>query len=226
LFQNPDDRDTFVRLGLVPADKTVIIKGSGVDMTRFTPTPQPEGPPLILFAGRLIWQKGIGDFVAAARALKTRGLEARFVIVGYPEASSPAAVPAGTLDAWAAEGVIEWWGRRDDMPAVYAGAHIVCLPSSYGEGVPKVLIEAAACGRPAVATDAPGCREIVHDGANGLLVPVGDHEALCAALETLATDPARRAQMGMRGRQIAEAEFALTQVLDRTLALYRELLGE
>lgn len=224
IFQNPDDRALFVRSGLIAESRTRVIKGSGVDMAVFQPQPEPDGMPVVLFAGRLLWQKGVGAFVDAAKALRDAGVRARFVIAGYSEPSSPVAVPPGMLEAWQASGMIEWWGKRDDMPAVFAQSHIVCLPSSYGEGVPKVLIEAAACGRPLVTTDSPGCREIAHHEENGLLVPVGDDAALAAALRRLIENPALRQQMGRRGRQLVEHEFSLAQVCSATLALYAEML--
>ena len=224
LFQNPDDQARFVAGGLVPSQKTRLIRGSGVDETVFSPMPEPPAdPPVALFAGRLLWQKGIGDFVEVARRL--RG-QARFRVVGYEEATSPLNVPVAQLRDWAAQGLIEWQGASDAMPRVYAGAHIVCLPSTYGEGVPKTLIEAAACGRACVATDTPGCREIVRDGVNGLLVPPGDIDALTAAVKTLINDTARRQVMGAAGRQIALDGFTLRQVIDETIAMYHDLLAD
>ncbi|MBZ0301841.1 MAG: glycosyltransferase family 4 protein, partial [Anaerolineae bacterium] len=222
IFQNPDDRDFFVRSGLVDAAHAVLIRGSGVDVEVFAPRPEPDGKPVVLFAGRLLWQKGIGEFVEAARRLQSR---ARFVIAGYGESGNPASVPPEKLEDWQRSGVIEWWGHRTDMPEVFAQTHIVCLPSSYGEGIPKVLIEAAACGRAIVTTDSPGCREIVREGENGLLVPAGNVDALCAALTTLLDDPVRRQQMGAVGRRMAAAEFSLAQVNAQTLAVYQTLLA-
>lgn len=226
IFQNPDDRALFVRGRLVEEARTSIIKGSGVDMSRFSPQPVAAGTPVILFAGRLLWQKGVGEFVEAARRCRAEGLNARFVIVGYSELSSPAAVPLNKLHEWRDSGVIEWWGKRDgdEMPKVFAQAHVVCLPSAYGEGVPKILIEAAACGRPIVTTDTPGCREIVRDGENGLLVPPHDVEALSATITELASNGDLRKQMGAQGRVIAEAEFSLEHICAETLALYERLL--
>ena len=225
IFQNPDDRDLFVRNRLIRADKTLVIKGSGVDMDIFNPQPEPDGTPVVLFAGRLLWKKGIGLFVDAAQRLKSRGVAARFVVVGYPEPSSPAAVPSGQLEAWANGGLVEWWGKRDDMPDVYAASNIVCLPSSYGEGVPKVLIEAAACGRAIVTTDTPGCREIARPGQNGLLVPKDDPDALADAIQKLVEDSSLRAAMGARGRQVAVGEFSQEQVFRDTFAVYDQLLA-
>ena len=138
--------------------------------------------------------------------------------------SNPRAVPQTLLQNWQDDGVIEWWGRRTDMPEVFRQAHVVCLPSTYGEGVPKVLLEAAACGRAIVATDIPGCREIVKDGENGLLVPAGNVDALCDALQCLLQDAEKRRQFGLRGRKFAELEFSETDVARQTLAVYQEVL--
>ena len=222
LFQNADDRRSFVNQGMISKDKAVLIRGSGVDQNVFSPQAETlDGLPVVLFAGRLLWQKGIGEFVEIARRLQGR---ARFRVVGYEEATSPLNVPAARLRAWADEGLIEWLGKRDDMPQVYAGSNIVCLPSTYGEGVPKVLIEAAACARVCVTTDTPGCREIVRQGENGLLVPPADIDALETAVRGLIHDPALRQDMGAKGRQIVLEDFTLRQVIDETLELYQELL--
>ena len=200
-----------------------MIRGSGVDETVFFPRQENVSElPAVLFAGRLLRQKGISEFVETARRL--RGL-ARFQVAGYEEPTSPLNVSAGQLQAWAAEGLIEWLGARDDMPAVYAQSNIVCLPSTYGEGVPKVLIEAAACARACVTTDTPGCREIVRRGLNGLLVPPHDIDALTHAVKRLIENPGERMKMGAAGRQIVLESFTLRQVIDETLALYDDLLG-
>lgn len=222
IFQNEEDRARFVAMGLIPMARTALIRGSGVDVARFAPQPEPPGLPMVLFAGRLMWKKGLGLFAQAAEQLRGR---ARFVVVGYAEPTSPDNVPIAQLEAWARDGLIEWWGKREDMPSVFAASHLVCLPSSYGEGVPKVLIEAAACGRPIVTTDTPGCRDIARHGDNGLLVPKDDLPALVSALDRLISDPALRQRMGARGRDIAMAEFSLERVARETLALYRALLG-
>jgi glycosyltransferase involved in cell wall biosynthesis len=209
---------------MVNRENTIVIKGSGVDMAVFQPQPEADGVPAILFAGRLLWQKGVGEFVEMARRFQTAGIPARFIIVGYSEPSSPSAVPAEELERWNRSGLVEWWGRCTNMPEIFAQSHIVCLPSSYGEGVPKVLIEAAACGRAIVTTDTPGCREIARDGENGLLVPAENDDALFEALKKLVQDPVLRQQMGARGRQIAEAEFSLERICGETLAIYAQLL--
>ena len=174
IVQNTSDRDFLVGNGVAGVGDTVLIQGSGVDLAQFTPSPEPTGEPLVVLPSRLIWEKGIQEFADAAKMLRAQGLAARFALVGNTHASNPRAVPETTLRGWAEGGVVEWWGRREDMPQVIAACHIVCLPSKYGEGVPKVLLEAAAAGRPVVATDTPGCREVIEDGVEGLLVPAAD----------------------------------------------------
>ena len=222
IFQNPDDLQRFVASGLIAPNKAVLIRGSGVDETRFLQKPEPDDVlPVVLFAGRLLWQKGLGDFVEVARRL--RG-QAQFRVVGYEEVTSPLNVPVSQLQAWADEGLIQWSGKSDDMPEVYAESNIVCLPSTYGEGVPKVLIEAASCGRACVTTDTPGCREIVRHQVNGLLVPPGEIDALTKAVHQLIESPSLRAEMGAKGREIVLAEFTLGRVVQDTLALYQSLL--
>jgi glycosyltransferase involved in cell wall biosynthesis len=185
--------------------------------------PEQDGIPLAVLASRMLWHKGVGEFVEAALMLKASGVKARFVLVGDIDPGNPSTVSTAQLEAWQRSGSVEWWGRRIDMPEVLAKAHIVCLPS-YREGMPKVLIEAAACGRPIIAADSPGCREIVRHEDNGLLVPVRDPAALAGALRCLIEDPELRGHMGTRGREIAEAEFSMENVINKILAVFRELL--
>jgi glycosyltransferase involved in cell wall biosynthesis len=225
IFQNPDDQRILVERGIVPPDAAVLIRGSGVDLEQYAPAPEPDGPVLVVLASRMLWSKGVGEFVDAAQRLRRDGVHARFALVGGTDPGNPAAVPADTLTRWRDSGVLEWWGRKDDMPGVFASSHVVCLPSYYGEGVPKVLIEAAACGRPIVTTDAPGCREVVREGDNGLLVPMRDSEALAAALRRLIGSAQLRRVMGSRSREIAVAEFSVEHVIEATLALYERLLA-
>ncbi len=222
IFQNPDDRQVFVKRGLISPSKAIVIRGSGVDENRFKPRPeQLTSPPVVLFAGRLLWQKGLGEFVELARRLQGK---ARFRVVGYEERTSPSNVPAQQLRSWHEAGIIEWDGRRDDMEQVYGECHIVCLPSTYGEGVPKTLIEAAACGRACVTTDTPGCREIVRHRENGLLAPPRDIDALAEAVKLLIDKPALRQAFGAKGHEIALQGFTLSRVAAETIALYRSLL--
>lgn len=224
IFQNPDDREQFLHRGLVRDDQTCVIRGSGVDMMRFVPRPEPDGIPRVLYAGRLLWQKGLAEFVEAARLLRAEDFPACFTIAGYGEAGNPDSVPEATLASWQREGIIDYLGQRDDMPQVYADAQVVCLPS-WREGVPLALIEGAACGRALVASDVPGCREIVGHERNGLLVPPRDAASLAAALRRLLEDADTRQRMGRAGRELAQREFSLDHVISATLALYERLLG-
>lgn len=225
IFQNRENADNFVESGLVDPRRADIIRGSGVDTSEFSPTPYPDSLPVILLAARMIWSKGIGEFVEAAKIVNREDRVARFILVGDTDQGNPAGIKAEQLMEWNETGVVEWWGRRDDMPYVMSQSSIVCLPTSYGEGVPKVLIEAAACGRPIIATDVPGCRDIVREGVNGLLVKPGDVPSLVAAIRELLADPARGRDFGKNGRDIAVSDFALEIVIGKTLALYREILA-
>jgi len=222
IFQNPDDRAALWHA--LREGQAALIPGAGVDPEEFTPRLEPPGEPLVVLASRMLWAKGVGEFVEAARLLRERGISARFALVGDSDPGNPAAVPDERLRAWAASGVVEWWGRRENMADIFGQASVVCLPTFYGEGVPKVLIEAAASGRPIVATNWPGCREIVHEGHNGLLVPPRDPEALARALEKVLKDRDLRSRMGSRGREIVMSGFTSALVVEKTLALYRELL--
>jgi glycosyltransferase involved in cell wall biosynthesis len=220
LVQNPDDARLLAEFG-VPETRIRRIAGSGVDLARFTPAAPPRTVPVVVFPARLLWDKGTGEFVAAARSLRRRGVAARFLLAGEPDPVNPSTVSADEVAAWVREGVVESLGWVSDMPALLAGCHVVCLPS-YREGLPKSLIEAAAAGKAIVTTDVPGCRDVVRHEDNGLLVPPRDAEALADAMQRLIEDAALREQMGARGRARAEQEFGLDAVICQTLALYRE----
>ena len=220
VFENAEDRDEMIRLGAVRAADAVVIRGAGVDVDRFAPTPEPQGRATVLFAARLIREKGVGVFVDAARLARAKGRDARFVIVGEVDRSSSTAVPESELQAWVDEGVVEWWGYRDDMPAVLAAASIFCLPTWYREGMPKVVLEAMACARAVVVTDTVGCREAVEHGISGLLVPPKDAVALADAIGSLLDDPLLRRRLAEGGRRRAVAEFSSERVIRETLALY------
>jgi glycosyltransferase involved in cell wall biosynthesis len=223
IVENPSDWAQIEALGIDPHCMT-LVPGAGVDMQNFFPVSWSHHTPLVIMASRLLWAKGVGEFVAAARLLKSRGVTARFALVGNPDPENPSSVPIGQLEVWRQEGVVEWWGRRNDMPEVFAESHVVCLPSTYGEGVPKVLIEASAAGRPIIATQIPGCQAIVRHGENGLLVPLHDIEALARAMETLINDRELRERMGQRGREIALIEFSEKKVVALILSVYDRLL--
>lgn len=223
IVENSDDRAFLAGQAIADAAQISVVGGTGVDCADFAPQPFLDGAPLTVLPSRLLWDKGVGEFVAAARTLRGQGVKARFALVGDTDPGNPSAIPRATLEQWAHEGVVEWWGWRDDMQEVLRQAHIVCLPS-YREGLPRALLEAGATGRPVVTTDAPGCREIVRDGDNGLLVPVRNAPALADALKRLIDDPALRAKMGARGRARVEREFSVERIVGETLAIYRELL--
>lgn len=219
IVQNVDDATALIQSGLVPESRLVLIRGAGVDLEHFRVRPEPA-ELTVLLASRMLWDKGVGEFVAAATELRKLHPEARFVLVGAPDPGNPRAIPQEQLAAWAASGVVEWWGRREDMPEVLASASIFCLPTVYGEGIPKVLLEAAASGRAIVTTDAPGCRDAVRDGETGLLVPGKDQAALVRALRTLIEDSSLRQRMGAAGRGRVEREFAQEKVISETLQVY------
>lgn len=223
LFQNADDR---ARLAFaVPAARTQLIAGSGVDADRFHASDEPDGVPVVLFAARWLVTKGMREFVDAARQVRAQGVPARFVIVGRPDAHNPASVSPAEVRAWVEAGLVEPWGAREDMPRVIQQAAIVCLPTFYGEGVPKILVEAAASARPIVATDWPGCRDIVRPGENGLLVPPRDARSLAAALVTLLADAALRRRMGARGRALVLERYTEAQVTGVVLRVYDDLVA-
>jgi glycosyltransferase involved in cell wall biosynthesis len=225
IFQNPVDLEQFVKSGLVPRDNTVLIRGSGVDPVQFKPREGMVRDNMVVLASRMLWDKGVEQFVDAARIMQSHGCQARCVLVGDADPENLGSISRSQLEMWAAEGTVEWWGHRDDMPEILSQASVVVLPTVYPEGVPKVLLEAAACGCPIVATDVPGCREIVRHEVNGLLVPPRDSIALAKAIQTLLRSPELREQFGKAGREIAVAEFSEQNVVEQTLRVYRELLG-
>jgi len=222
IFQNDSDRTTIEGLGVDLSGKVEMIPGSGVDLELYAPAPEPEGPVTVLVASRLLRDKGIVEFVEAARILKGEGSPARFVLVGDAPKENPSSIGRDLLEAWKAEGAVEFWGYQSDMPEVYRQSHIVVLPS-YREGFPKVLIEAAACGRPVVTTDVPGCRDAITADQTGRLVPVRDSAALAGAMRGLIEDRQTRLRMGIAGRALAERAFSVDQVTRRHLDIYRGL---
>tara|TARA_B100000686_G_scaffold111863_1_gene119305 strand:- start:276 stop:1448 length:1173 start_codon:yes stop_codon:yes gene_type:complete len=223
IFQNSFDKKSFLEKGILKEENTGLISGSGVDIIRFNITPEPLGVPLVILASRMLWDKGVGEFVEAAKILKKEKVNCRMALVGNPDFENPDPLPQSLIEQWESEGLVEWWKNREDMPVVFSISNIVCLPS-YHEGCPKVLIEAAACGRAIVATDVPGCREVVSQNENGLLVPVKNPEALAESIKILVQSPKKRAQMGKRGREIAVEKFSEEKVVKKTLDIYNMLL--
>jgi glycosyltransferase involved in cell wall biosynthesis len=223
IFENKYDQNIFLQDHLINESQSTIIEGVGVDVDRFTPKPEVEGTPLVVLPARLLWDKGVGVLVEAARKIHRR-TSIRIAIVGMPDPGNPTSIDEVQFHEWIAEGLVEYWGFRQDMEEVYHQAHIVCLPS-IREGLSTVLAEAAAAGRPIVASDVPGCREVVDHGENGLLVPPGDPVALADALALLVDDPALRRKMGAAGRLKAVNQFSTKRVIAATKALYSDLLN-
>jgi len=219
IFQNRDDRALFIRDKIVPESRTHLIPGSGVDTETFRPTPEPDGIVTAAFVGRMLRPKGVLDIVEAARLLRQRGSKVRIVLVGTPDRTNPESLSESDLEGWQTEGLLEWWGFRDDIADIWRQAHIALLPS-YREGFPKSLLEAAACGRAMIASDVPGCREIVRPGSTGLLVPLQNGAALAEAIETLAQAPAMRRSMGAAARLLVETEFSNARIAAQMQDLY------
>jgi glycosyltransferase involved in cell wall biosynthesis len=226
IFQNPDDRDQVLEITRVSSEQTQLIRGSGIDLSACPLLPEPDGPPIVAMASRLLRDKGVLEFVAAARLLRERGVSARFWLIGDLDMANPVSVSPQEVAAWQGEGVVECLGHRKDVPLLYAQAHIVTLPSYYGEGLPKSLIEAAACGRAVVTTDMPGCRDAIEPDVSGLLVPPRDVVALADAIERLIKDAPTRQAMGKAGRELAEREFGIEKVVEAHLKIYQELVDK
>jgi len=223
IVQNKYDREMVLKHKWTTANNIRLIRGSGADLNLFRKTPEVAGVPIIVLAGRLLWDKGVGVFVNAAALLREQHINARFVLVGNPDSGNPKCVPKYQIEKWVNEGLIEWWGFHSDMAKIFQQVHIVTLPTYYGEGVPKVLIEAAATGKPIVATDIPGCKEIVDDGVNGFLVSTHDEVVLSEALLKLINDKNLRNQMGQKSREKAEFGFSVDLVIKMTMDIYTEL---
>ena len=224
IVQNPDDRQQLMAITGLSADNFIMIRGSGVDLTRYVPQPQADGAAVVVLAARFLADKGLREFVQAAAILKARGCAARFVLVGSVDPANPASLTQAEIDAWVHDGVVENWGHRMDMPQVFAQARLVVLPS-YREGMPKVLLEAAACGRPVITTDVAGCRDAIDAGVTGLLVPARDAPALANAIGELLSNPLRGKRMGDAGRSLAEREFDVRNVEIAHMQLYERLLA-
>jgi glycosyltransferase involved in cell wall biosynthesis len=226
IVQNEDDRQRLLTLHPAAHDRIVIIRGSGVDITHFHPTPEPPAPPITVgFVGRMLVDKGVPTLVEAQQRLQRRGIDVRLLLAGTPDPENPGSIDAATLARWQNFPGITWLGHQQDIRTVWSAAHIAVLPSRR-EGLPKSLLEAAAMGRPIVATDVPGCREIAHDGVNALLVPADDVDSLAAALERLAGDAAMRQRFGAASRRLVETDLAESAVGAATSKLYRHALDE
>jgi len=226
IFQNSVDESVLVKSGIVKKDSYILIKGSGAELTEYTYKEEPVGVPTIIMAARLLREKGVLEFIEMAKQIKERGINARFLLVGEPDYGNPNSVTANDLDKWKEDGFVSILGHRDNIAELFSDSNIVVLPSYYGEGLPKVLIEAAACGRAIVTTDNPGCRDAVIPNKTGLIVPTKDSIALSDAVIKLIVDKELRMSMGNAGRKFAEKEFDVKQVVKTHLEIYQELLVE
>lgn len=226
IFQNEEDRRVLLREAGLARARIYLIPGSGVSLADFRHQPEPSGRARIIMASRLLVDKGVRDYVEAAGELRRRGVEASCILVGEPDPGNPNTISEQEFRRWREEGVVECLGFRTDIAELFSLSHIVVLPSYYGEGLPKVLVEAAACGRAVVTTDHPGCRDAIVPGRSGVLVPPRYPAALADALEYLVRHPEVRMAMGQEGRRLAERCFAIEQVVTRHLDIYREVLDD
>jgi glycosyltransferase involved in cell wall biosynthesis len=226
IFQNTDDRDTLIAAGALSCDKACIIRGSGVDLSLYRAREEPSGDTFIVaMAARLLNDKGVREFVRAAEIIEQRKLPVRFRLIGDIDPGNPTSVSQQELDAWRQAGTVELMGYRRDIADIFADSNIVVLPS-YREGLPKVLVEAAACGRAVVTTDVPGCRDAIEPDVTGLLVPVQDAVALADAIERLIKDDDLRKQFARQGTALAQREFGIDKIVDAHLQIYRRLESE
>lgn len=223
IFQNANDRDLLKSLGAVRDEQVVMIRGAGGDLDAYRASPEPPAPPVVVtMVARLLRDKGVREFVEAAAMLRARGVPVTMQLVGGLDAGNPASATQQEVDAWQRDGAVQALGERSDIAELYAASHIAVLPS-YREGLPKSLIEAAACGRAVVTTDVPGCRDAIEPGQTGLLVPVRDAQSLADAIARLAEDAALRQRMGAAGRALAESEFDIKRVARVHVELYDAL---
>lgn len=225
IFQNPSDRAVLVGFGAVCDERAELIKGSGVSLSAYPMYPEPSNLPVVVLAARLLKEKGIREYVEAAKILKDRGVAATFWLAGSPDPENVSSVTTEEINQWCSEKTfVKLLGFQTDIASLFAKSNIVVLPS-YREGLPKVLVEAAACGRAVVTTDVPGCRDAIEPGVTGLLVPVRSALDLANAIQVLIENPNRRNEMGLAGRALAEKDYAVEKIVQAHLKIYRELLG-
>ena len=223
IVQNNDDKQSLNSMGALQAEHSLLIKGSGVDLNQYYQTALPKGDPLVILPARMLWDKGVGIFVEAAKILAENKFPVRMALVGPSDPDNPNSVPLQQLQAWKKENIVEWWGNQDDMPTVLSTSHLVALPSFYREGMPKSLLEAAASGRAIITTDSTGCRDVIEHGISGLIIPPKNATALADAIRELLLDPARLKRMGQQARLKAEAEFSIETVIQQHMDIYQML---
>ena len=225
ILQNPDDQSALLFAKVINKKHISLIRGAGVDTDSFTYQKIPNELPVIILPARMLWAKGIQDFIVCAKEINKVSKIARFVLVGSPDVQNPDAIPIEMLEDWNNNGVVEWWGHQNNMPNVLHQSTIVCLPTSYGEGLPKCLLEAASCGRPIVTYDVPGCREIVKDGYNGYLVQPKSIDGLVEAIILLINNYKLCVQMGKNGRKLVKKYFTQEKIAQETMAVWDEVLA-
>ena len=225
IFQNPDDKKCFLDFKILKESQIELIRGSGVELSDFQNRNESNGTITVVMASRMLWDKGVGEFVEAARLLKKQGVVANFKLVGDIDLGNPKAINKEEIIAWCTEGVVEWIGFTKNIAEVFSKSHIVCLPS-YREGLPKVLVDASAAGRAIVTTDVPGCRHAIEKNVTGLLVPVRDASALAEAVKCLILDRDLRKKMGEAGRILAEREYDIQKIIDKHLRIYAKCSGK
>ncbi|WP_404408567.1 glycosyltransferase family 4 protein [Pseudidiomarina marina] len=227
IFQNSVDDAILSAITSLEDNEKVLIKGSGADLTSYSYSLEPKGNEIrVVMAARLLKEKGVFEFIEASRLVANQTSRVKFILAGPLDPDNPHGIDGSDVSEWVNQGIIDYIGPRDDIPQVFANSHIVVLPSYYGEGLPKVLIEAAACGRPIVTTDNPGCRDAIIDGKTGLLVPIRDSEALAQAITKLATDSELRQTMGLEARKLAEQEFDVNSVVAKHIEIYDRLMAD
>jgi glycosyltransferase involved in cell wall biosynthesis len=226
IFQNLNDKSILLKETKLKPEETVLISGSGVDLSTYASLAPDSGMTVVLMAARLLRDKGVSEFIDAAAILNKRGVPVVFKLAGKPDPENPTSITENQFNVWKASGLVELLGHRTDMPDLLASAHIFVLPSFYGEGFSKALIEAAACGRPVVTTDVPGCRDAIIPNTTGLLVQPKNAESLADAIEKLALDENLRLTMGAAGRALAEENYSIESVVATHLNIYKELMGK
>lgn len=222
IFQNKDDARELINWGVLNSNKVRLLKGSGVKLENFINLEENNGVPSVCFAARLLVDKGVYEFVSAAKLLKKRGVKARFFLAGDLDIKNPTGLTIDDINEIKKEGYVEFLGYHNDIPSLYSNSHIICLPS-YREGFPKALMEAAAASRAVVTTDVPGCRDAIIPDKTGLIVPVRDIETLANAIQVLINNSEKRKSMGKAGRKLAEREFAIENIVDAHLKIYKIL---
>lgn len=223
IFQNPDDQMVLSRLGAIRHNQARMIRGSGVDLQAYPYLPEPKETPVVTMAARLLCEKGVKEFINAARLLHERGISVKFQLCGEPDPGNPGSVTHEQLTIWNEHNHVCVLGHQHNIAKQYIKSNIVCLPSYYREGLPKTLMEAAACGRAVITTDSPGCRDAIVPQKTGILVPPRNEIALADAIQKLIDNKPLRQAMGKAGRKLAEKEFGVDKIISEHLAIYHEL---